>query len=233
MAQQPEDTSRPGPPGTPERDPWAPPEQRVPLDKPAGGPPVPPDAPPFAQPTVTALPVPGASGPVPPPPPAPTGPGTPSAQQPGPPGGFAAPGGNPYAGQPGGQPPYGQPGYGYPGYPQAPYGPGWPVGPVPDNGQGTAALVLGIIGLVAFFTVVFGAILGVLAIVFGALGRAKAGRGTATNGGQALAGLICGVIAVVASVVMIFVYIAVDEDDDSAYDTLAAVRVLPGAGPAA
>ncbi|MDW6059586.1 DUF4190 domain-containing protein [Streptomyces sp. FXJ1.4098] len=128
--------------------------------------------------------------------------------------GYAQPG----YGQTGyGQPPYGaQPAYGYPGsgYPGPPYG---PVAFTPDNGNGTAALVLGIVGTVLFFSIVFGVILGVLAIIFGVLGRAKAQRGEADNGGQALAGLVLGVIAVVASVVMIFVYIAEDDDPDDPY----------------
>ncbi|EFL22883.1 putative integral membrane protein [Streptomyces himastatinicus ATCC 53653] len=190
--------------------------------------------------------MPGA-GAVPPPPPAPTGPGTPSAYQ-----------GTPYGtggyGQPGygGQAPYGGPGYGYPGaaypaypggaypgaaYPGAGYGQGWQPGGtyMPNNGTGTAALVLGIVGLVFFFSVVFSIILGVLAIIFGALGRAKASRGEATNGGMALAGLILGSAAVVASVVMIFVYVAdenrdsSDSADDSGYANMSVVRVVPPA----
>ncbi|WP_421111391.1 DUF4190 domain-containing protein, partial [Streptomyces sp. NEAU-S77] len=187
------------------------------------------------------------SGAVPPPPPAPTGPGTPSAYQ-----------GTPYGtggyGQPGygGQAPYAGPGYGYPGaaypaypggaypgaaYPGAGYGQGWQPGGtyLPDNGTGTAALVLGIIGLVFFASVVLGIILGVLAIIFGVLGRAKAGRGEATNGGSALAGLILGATAVLAGVVMIFVYVAAANDDSSdgsdssGYADISVVRVLPPA----
>ncbi|WP_346176267.1 DUF4190 domain-containing protein [Streptomyces cuspidosporus] len=175
-------------------------------------------------------------GAVPPPPLAPTGPGTPSAYQP-PPGPY---GSVPYPPAGYGQPGYGQTGYGQPGYEQTGYGatpygaqppypgypdPGYPAygypgpgyGPgsyAPDNGNGTAAMVLGIVGTVLFLTVVFGVILGVLAIIFGALGRAKATRGEADNGGQALTGLVLGVIAVIASVVMIFVYVADEQDDD-------------------
>ncbi|MFE6778004.1 DUF4190 domain-containing protein [Streptomyces sp. NPDC057702] len=95
-----------------------------------------------------------------------------------------------------------------------PYGAAWGRGVHwPNNAQGTAALVLGIVGLVLFFSVVFGIILGVLAIVFGVLGRGKAQRREADNGGSALAGIILGIIACVASVVMIFVYVATDGDE--------------------
>nr|WP_246096850.1 DUF4190 domain-containing protein [Streptomyces botrytidirepellens] len=184
---------------------------------------------------------------MPPPPPAPTGPGTPRAYQ-------GAPYGTGGYGQPGygGQAPYGGPGYGYPGaaypaypggaypgaaYPGAGYGQGWQPGGtyLPNNGTGTAALVLGIVGLAFFASVVLGIILGVLAIIFGVLGRAKAGRGEATNGGVALAGLILGVAAVVAGVVMIFVYVAAansdssDGTDDSGYADISVVRVVPSA----
>ncbi|MBU3869510.1 DUF4190 domain-containing protein, partial [Streptomyces sp. 4503] len=156
---------------------------------------------------------------------------------------------SPYGGVPG-YPGYGYPGTahpgtgysgsGYPGtaypdaaYPAGTYGQGWPGGTyVPNNGHGTAALVLGIIGLVLSPSIVFGIILGVLAIVFGVLGRARAASGEATNGGSALAGVILGVVAVVASVAMIFVYIATgddssDSDDDPGYADVSAAVVLP------
>jgi len=64
----------------------------------------------------------------------------------------------------------------------------------PRNGAGTAALVLGIIGvLTAVFLI--GGLLGLLAIVLGmvALGRVK--RNEATNRGSALAGVVLGLLA--------------------------------------
>src|SRR5438045_1694313 len=60
-------------------------------------------------------------------------------------------------------------------YAQPPYG--YAVQPRPKNGFGTAALVLGIIGLVLFWTIVLGVVLGVLALVFGILGHKRANRG--------------------------------------------------------
>lgn len=99
-------------------------------------------------------------------------------------------------------PPYGQPAYGQPSYGQGAYGYGPP--PVARNGFGVTALVLGILGLVTSWFVV-GIVPGVLAVVFGALGRGRARRGEATNGGSAVAGLILGVLAVVIAIVFIFV----------------------------
>lgn len=81
---------------------------------------------------------------------------------------------------------------------------GQPVGP-PRNGLGTAGLVLGILALVGTITVVGGILLGVLAIIFGAVGRGRARRGEATNGGSATAGLVLGAVALVLSVVLIAV----------------------------
>ncbi|MCF2435575.1 hypothetical protein LV779_17530 [Streptomyces thinghirensis] len=86
-----------------------------------------------------------------------------------------------------GQVPYGYPGpggYGHPGgpggYPGAqPQGYfGWPgMVPMPSNGMGTAGLVLGIIAAVGFRLWPLAIVLGVLGVIFGGLGRAKAGRG--------------------------------------------------------
>jgi hypothetical protein len=113
-----------------------------------------------------------------------------------------------------GRVPYGYPGpagYGYPGGPQPPYaGPyGWPgVQPVPSNGMGTASLVLGILGALFFLLWPISLVLGILGIIFGAVGRAKANRGEATNPGVALAGLICGAGGIVLALVFIAALIA-------------------------
>lgn len=70
--------------------------------------------------------------------------------------------------------------------------------PVARNGLGIAALVVGIVGLVGSISVVAGIVLGIVAVVLGLVGRARAKRGQATNGGVALAGIIVGVFAIVA-----------------------------------
>ncbi|MFF4948920.1 DUF4190 domain-containing protein [Streptomyces chattanoogensis] len=69
----------------------------------------------------------------------------------------------------------------------------------PGNGFGTAALVVGIVGVLLGVAVVPGIVLGVLAMVFGAVGRTRRARGQATNGGTALAGMVLGGTAVTVS----------------------------------
>ncbi|GGW70116.1 DUF4190 domain-containing protein [Streptomyces griseoloalbus] len=92
-----------------------------------------------------------------------------------------------------GQVPYGYPG-GYGGAPGAGYY-GWSgTAPSPSNGMGVTGLVLGIISAAVFCIWPVAILLGVLAVIFGAIGRGKATRGEATNGGQALAGIICGAV---------------------------------------
>lgn len=96
--------------------------------------------------------------------------------------------------------PYGYPGgYGVPGHGGTPsYGGvpgyyGWAAPQQgPSNGMGMAAMVLGIVAAVGFCLWPVAIITGVLALIFGVIGRSKANRGEATNPGQALAGIICG-----------------------------------------
>lgn len=71
------------------------------------------------------------------------------------------------------------------------------------NGIGTAALVLGILALVGSIVVVGGVLFGIIAIVLGVIGRGRAKRQEATNGGSATAGLVCGVIALLLSVAIV------------------------------
>lgn len=73
----------------------------------------------------------------------------------------------------------------------------------PRNGLGTAALVLGILAVVTSWTVFGGVVLGILAIVFGIVGRGRARRGEATNKGSATAGLVLGAIGLLLSVALI------------------------------
>ncbi|RRQ77460.1 DUF4190 domain-containing protein [Streptomyces griseofuscus] len=208
-------------------DPWAPPEPGLSLNKDqpaapgAGQPPAQPPsvhdqatvtdlptggyaqpnfAPPvpgFGAPTPPAFGAPGTGEPVPPPPIAPTGPGVPPVSA----------------------PPAG--GYGYPGYP-AGGGYGWTGMPMtPQNGMGTAAMVLGILSICLFCLYgVASVILGTLAVVFGVKGRRRAERGEATNHGQAQAGLIMGVIGIIVGVAVIVllaigITAAINEDHSS------------------
>ncbi|KOG71866.1 DUF4190 domain-containing protein [Streptomyces flaveolus] len=124
-----------------------------------------------------------------------------------------------------GQVPYGYPGaapaYSYPGPQEAPYGgvapyPAahgyvWPgMQPPPSNGMGTASLVLGIISAVGFILWPIALVLGILALIFGGLGRGKANRGEATNPGVALAGIICGAAGIVLVLGLFALLIAIN-----------------------
>ncbi|MDQ1700402.1 MAG: hypothetical protein QOG34_2265 [Frankiaceae bacterium] len=130
---------------------------------------------------------------------------------------------NPY-GQPMPPPAYGQPMP--PPYGQVPYGApyGAPPGTYPGqmrNGLGTAALVLGIIGAVAgAVMVLFWAafVLGVLAVVFGLIGRGRAKRGEASNKGASTWGFALGVVSLVLSVVGLIVVVTVFRDTVNCID---------------
>ena len=73
----------------------------------------------------------------------------------------------------------------------------------PRNGFGVAALVLGLLAVVSSWTVIGGIVLGILAVIFGVLGRGRARRGEATNGGFSVAGIVLGAIGVVIAIVLI------------------------------
>ncbi|MEU6386494.1 DUF4190 domain-containing protein [Streptomyces bauhiniae] len=179
---------------------------------------------------------------VPPPPVGPNGPGVPA-----PPVGYGYPGqpGYPgpqsYAGGPQGYPggPQGYP-TGPQGYPQPPaYGWGAPMGPVPQNNAGTAALVLGILSIVLFCLYgVASLILGVIAVILGVQGRRRADRGEATNRGQAQAGFVLGIIGIIVGVVTLALFIGIlvfaahkkdsRQDDDPFGSSYNSAPQLPG-----
>jgi hypothetical protein len=121
--------------------------------------------------------------------------------------GQSAPGGQAGAAQPGyaqpgyGQQGYGQQGYGQPGPGQSGYGYPPPVSH-PRNGLGTAALVLGIIGLLAS-VLVFGAIPGLIAIILGFIALGRVRRGEATNRGASIAGIVLGFLSLVLPIILI------------------------------
>lgn len=141
---------------------------------------------------------PASGGPVdvPPPPPAPPGAGandpwSPGPSRPRPPDGSGAPGDS----------------YG------AEYG---AVPPAPQNGMGTAALVLGLVGLVCsvlFFPLGF--VMAVVGLVLGIVGLKRAKRGFATNRGAAMAGVVLSVVSLVVCVGWgIFIGVLVNRTQD-------------------
>ncbi|MFD4220401.1 DUF4190 domain-containing protein [Streptomyces griseus] len=215
-----DNTEQPGGGAAP-RDPWAPPDSgRVELNKPgAQTPPPAAHTPPAVhdQPTVTSMPAAGdGTGPIPQPqpgfgpadvPPPPIGPNGP---------GQAAP--PPAAGHYGYPAPPAQPYGGYPGYGAYGMGPAaW--GPAPNNGLGTAAMVIGIISVVGFCMYGVNIILGILALIFGIIGLGRAKRGEATNRGMALAGVILGSVGIVvgAAILGLIIWAATNADSDSEY----------------
>lgn len=80
------------------------------------------------------------------------------------------------------------------------------AGPVRKrNGAGTAALVIGVVALVLAALVIFfplAGLLGIVAIIFGIVGRKRVSRGEADNGSHAGAGLATGLIALIVAVVL-------------------------------
>jgi hypothetical protein len=81
-----------------------------------------------------------------------------------------------------------------------------------SNGLAVAALVLGIVSLVLFFIPGFGFLLGVVAIVLGALGIARANKMAGKQRGVAIAGLVCGAIGVIVNVLFIALIVNVSND---------------------
>jgi Domain of unknown function (DUF4190) len=99
------------------------------------------------------------------------------------------------------------------GYPlPPPYG-GYPSHAAPPkNGLGIASLVLAVVGLLSVATVFAPIALGVVAVIFGFLGHARAKRGTANNGGVAIAGIVLGGLAVVVGLAFIAIWTTVWKD---------------------
>lgn len=92
-------------------------------------------------------------------------------------------------------------------YGQNPPGYGQSAGaPVrPRNGFGIAALILGLLALLLCWTIVGGLVFGILALIFGLLGRARAKRGEATNGGVSLGGVVLGIIGLLLTIGLVAV----------------------------
>jgi hypothetical protein len=99
------------------------------------------------------------------------------------------------------------------GYPPPPPYYGYPPPPsAPKNGLGIASLILAIVALVSVWSVFAPIILGVIAVVVGFLGRGRVKRGTADNGGVAIAGIVLGGLAIVVGLAFIAIWTAVWKD---------------------
>ena len=97
----------------------------------------------------------------------------------------------------------------YPPPPPQPYAGYTPPPTGPRNGLGIAALVIAIIALVFCWSVAGGVVLGIAAVIIGFVARSRVGRGEATNGGIAIAGIVLGFLAIIVSLVFIPIWIGV------------------------
>ncbi|MEU3398490.1 DUF4190 domain-containing protein [Streptomyces filamentosus] len=216
-------------------DPWAPPERRSePLDlgkRPTADPSV------HDQRTVTSIPVGDPAGTeLPPPPVAPGGPSAYGAPTPPPAYGYPPAGPSAYGYPASGRSAYGYPApgpsaYGYPSAHPSPYGPM----PGQNNGMGTAGMVLGIIGTCLFwFYGILSIVLGVLGLVFGIVGRKRANRGEAGNGGVATAGIILGSVSIVLGTAvlafLVWAFATFAEYEENERDVTSTVLVVDAGG---
>jgi hypothetical protein len=81
-----------------------------------------------------------------------------------------------------------------------------------SNGLAVAALVVGIVSLVLFFIPGFAFLLGIVAIVLGALGIARANKMAGKQRGVAIAGLVCGAVGIIVNVLFIVLIVNVAND---------------------
>ncbi|WP_241483741.1 MULTISPECIES: DUF4190 domain-containing protein [Nocardiaceae] len=73
----------------------------------------------------------------------------------------------------------------------------------PKNTLGTVALVAAIVGVLTFWSVVGGIVLGLLAVALGFVARSRVKKGDATNGTVSLVAIILGFVAAALSVALI------------------------------
>ncbi|WP_149549459.1 DUF4190 domain-containing protein [Streptomyces marokkonensis] len=82
------------------------------------------------------------------------------------------------------------------------------------NGLAIAALVLGVLAVVLFWTVFGGFLLGLLALVFGIIGARKARGGRAPHGTMSIVGAVLGALAMIATAVIIAVGASILNSDE-------------------
>ncbi|MFE2355545.1 DUF4190 domain-containing protein [Streptomyces parvulus] len=82
------------------------------------------------------------------------------------------------------------------------------------NPMAVAALVLGILAVLLFWTVIGGALLGLLALIFGIIGARKARGGQAPRRVMSIVGAVLGALGLVASVVIIAIGASILNSDE-------------------
>ncbi|MFE3095842.1 DUF4190 domain-containing protein [Streptomyces sp. NPDC059248] len=90
---------------------------------------------------------------------------------------------------------------------------GWaPIGPK-RSGMGVAALVLGLCSLAMFCVLGLNVVMGLLAVVFGIIGRKRVARGEAENGRQATAGIVLGALGMLLGALVFAAAIWAGDDE--------------------
>ncbi|MFC8125701.1 DUF4190 domain-containing protein [Streptomyces sp. NPDC057302] len=84
----------------------------------------------------------------------------------------------------------------------------------PSNGMAITALVLGILAILLFWTVIGGALLGLLAVIFGIIGARKARGGRAPYGKMSIVGAVLGGLGLIASGVIIAIGASILNSDE-------------------
>lgn len=104
-------------------------------------------------------------------------------------------------------------------------GPGTPPPPYPtrpavaaSNGMATAAMVLGIIAVVLFWAFGLSTLIGIVAIVLGAVALKRANTLPGRTGrGQAIAGIVTGTIGALAGVLLLVGIVALGEEAEDRF----------------
>ncbi|HET6634296.1 MAG TPA: DUF4190 domain-containing protein [Streptomyces sp.] len=84
----------------------------------------------------------------------------------------------------------------------------------PRNGIGIAALVLGILAVLLFWTIIGGIVLGLIGLILGIVGFRRGRRGQATNGTMSLIGGILGLLGLIVSAVIIVAGVSLLNSDE-------------------
>lgn len=83
-----------------------------------------------------------------------------------------------------------------------------------SNGLAIAALVLGIVAVLLFWTVLGGILLGLLAIVLGIIGARRARGGRAPHGTLSIVGAVLGALGLIGSIVIIAIGASILNSDE-------------------
>ncbi len=86
-------------------------------------------------------------------------------------------------------------------------GHGYAVPRHPSSGLSVASMVTGIVSIVLCWTVIFSIPLGILALIFGFIGKSKGGKG------MAIAGIITGAIGLLLTVIILIAAFSAGDSD--------------------